>query len=107
MVDRPSAIASFVSAAAGRSLLAVEQVDQKAEPLLMRLQPVTRAKILMALLALVLVGIALVALVWIGARHLRRIAKTPLRSTRPHDDDWYRKPLIPPDPPSSGGPDAE
>jgi hypothetical protein len=104
MVDPLCPVTSFALAAVGRSLLAV---DQKAEPLLMRLQPETRAKVLMALLALVLVGIALIALVWIGARYLRRIAHTPPRSTRPHEDDWYRKPLVPPDPPSSGGQDAE
>ena len=104
MVDLSSPATSFVLAATGRSLLAV---DQKGEPLLMRLHPETRAKVLMALLALVLVGMALVAMVWIGARYLRRIAKTPPRSMRPREDDWYRKPLIPPEPPSSGAQDPE
>jgi hypothetical protein len=76
--------------------------DQKAEPLLMRLDPVSRAKVLMSLLALVLMGIALVAMVWLGARHLRRIARKPVRPTVEHEDDWYRKPLIPHEPRSPG-----
>ena len=69
--------------------------EQKSEPLLVRLDPESRAKVLMSLLALVLVGVGLVALVWLGGRHLRRIARQRLVPTREHEDDWYRKPLVP------------
>lgn len=98
MVD-PLAPLTVLAAPAGQLLAAAEQ---KAEPLLVRLDPVSRAKVLMSLLALVLVGIALVATVWLGARHLRRIARKPLRPTQPHEDDWYRKPLIPNEPKAPG-----
>ncbi len=74
--------------------------EEQAEPLLMRLDPQRRAKVLMALLGLVLVGVALVAMAYLGGRYLRRMIKQPVRSTRPRDDDWARKPLIPPEPAS-------
>ena len=73
----------------------VTAATQQAEPLLMRLDPASRAKVLMALMALLLAGVALVALAWLGGRRLRRIASTRLPKTRPHEDGWYRKPLVP------------
>ena len=74
------------------------------QSLLMRLEPANRAKVLMALLALVLVGLGLIALAWLGARHLRRIARLRSGPTSPRTEDWYHKPLVPPgrDPPESG-----
>ena len=76
-----------------------------------RLDPVRRAKLLMALLALLLVGMALMALVMVGARYVRRLARNRTSAGRAREDDWYQKPLIPrdagdPDPPrdpSDGG----
>jgi len=65
--------------------------------LLMRLDPANRAKVLMSLLALVLVGVALVAFAWLGARRLRRIARTRHPASSPHEDAWYQKPLAAPD----------
>jgi hypothetical protein len=76
--------------------------DQKAEPLLLRLDPESRAKVVMSLLALILLGLALVAMIWLGARHLRRIARKRLGPAAEHQDDWYRKPLVRHEPPSSG-----
>ncbi len=70
----------------------------RAEPLLMRLDPEQRAKVLMAFVGLVLVGALLIAIVWLGGRHLRRIARNRPRPTSPHDDQWYRKPLVPKEP---------
>ena len=67
--------------------------EQKTQPLLVRLDPESRAKVLMSLLALVLVGVALVAMVWLGARRLRRIARKPLGPSSPREDEWYRKRL--------------
>lgn len=78
-----------------------------AEPLLMRLDPASRAKVLMALLALVLVGMGLVLLAWLGGRHLRRIASKPLGKTHPLGDRWYRKPLNPAEPEHPGAGDPE
>jgi hypothetical protein len=72
--------------------------EEQAETLLMRLDPQRRAKVLMALLGLVLLGVALVAIAYLGGRYLRRVIQQPVRSTRPRDDDWAAKPLIPPEP---------
>jgi hypothetical protein len=76
-------------------LLAAE--EKQAAPLLMRLDPAVRAKVLMALLGLVLVGLLLVAMAWLGGRHLRRIARKAPTPPVDHRDDWYRKPLTPGD----------
>ncbi len=78
------------------------ETEQKAEPLLLKLDPVDRAKVLMTLLGLVLVGVALVALAWLGGRHYLRIARSPLRPTSENQDDWFRKPLVPGDPETPG-----
>jgi hypothetical protein len=78
------------------------EVEQKAEPLLLKLDPVSRAKVLMTLLGLVLVGIALVALAWLGGRHYLRITRRPLPPTGENQDDWFRKPLVPGEPKTPG-----
>jgi hypothetical protein len=85
---------------AGWPLAAAEQ----AETMLMKLDPANRAKVLMALLALVIVGLGLVALAWIGGRRLRRVIKQPLKPMRRFEDQWYRKPLAPQEsqPPAPG-----
>ena len=72
--------------------------EEQARPLLTRLDPVSRAKVVMALLALVLSGLAIVGLAWYGARRLRRIARQPARPTVDRQDAWYQKPLTPPEP---------
>jgi hypothetical protein len=68
-----------------------------------RLDPANRAKVLMALLALVLVGMGLMALAWIGGRRLRRVIKQPLKPAQRFEDQWYRKPLAPQEPPPAPG----
>ena len=75
-------------------------VEERAEPLLVRLDPEQRAKVLMALLGLILLGAFSIALVYFGGAHLRRIARSSPGASRDTRDDWYRKPLVPPDPPS-------
>jgi hypothetical protein len=72
--------------------------NQRAEPLLVRLEPRQRAKVVMALLGLVIVGAGLVALAWLGGREVRRIARKRPRATSTHEDAWYRKPLVPKEP---------
>ena len=67
--------------------------EKQVEPLLVRLDPANRAKVLMAILGLVVLGGVLVAMIWLGARYVRRVAREPLRPTSPRQDDWYRKPL--------------
>jgi predicted PurR-regulated permease PerM len=48
---------------------------ESTEPLINRLDPPRRAAVLMAILALVITGIAMVACVMIGARWVRRLAR--------------------------------
>jgi hypothetical protein len=60
-------------------------------PLLERLSPELRAIVLMALAALVILGIGLVGFAWLGGRHVRRLArKRPPDRTR-EISDWDRK----------------
>ena len=72
----------------------VAAIDEKAQPLLYRLAPTERARVIMALLGIVLIGLALLALVMVGGRRLRRIARSRPGPARTNDDDWFRKPLI-------------
>lgn len=61
------------------------------------IEPVVRAKLVMALLALVVLGIGLLAMIVMGGRYARRVARTPLPPSRVHEDRWYAKPLDSPD----------
>jgi hypothetical protein len=70
-------------------LLAAEE-----EPLLDKLDPVLRTKVLMALLGLILLGLALVLLVMMGGRYVRRLARQRPGSSQSVQDEWYRKPLV-------------
>lgn len=73
---------------------------QQAEPLIRRLDPQMRAKVLATLAGLVILGIAMVALVWLGGRATRRYmgSETKPRRREPaiNPDDWAHKPLVPP-----------
>jgi hypothetical protein len=71
---------------------------QNSEPLLMRLSPQNRAIVLMALLALVLVGLGLVTLAILGRHHVLRLARKSHGPTPRYEDQWYRKPLVPREP---------
>ena len=83
-------------------LLAAEQP----QTLLTRLDPSVRAKVLAALAGLIILGFGMVALVWLGARVTRRYMNqgTP-RRTPPDENDWARKPIVPPE--KDGGADSE
>lgn len=59
------------------------------------IEPLLRAKLLMALLGLIVLGLGLMALVIMGGRYARRIARTSLPPSETHDDRWYAKPLVP------------
>jgi hypothetical protein len=63
-----------------------------------RLDPATRAKVLAALAGLIILGFAMLALVWLGARVTRRYMNPPSYDrqrpdNRPSPDDWATKPL--------------
>ncbi len=72
--------------------------EQSQKPPILQMQGATRAKVLAALAALVILGLALMALTWLGARMTRRYmnhgqdtrvaGKTDL-----HKDAWAKKPL--------------
>ena len=67
---------------------------------LSKLDKKSRAKTLSALAALVILGLGMVALAWLGARVTRRYMNpTPfdherLKSSAPPADDWAKKPLV-------------
>lgn len=73
------------------------------------IEPLLRAKLMMALAGLVVLGIGMLALVILGGRFARRVARTPLPPSRMHDDRWYAKPLVPqhPEQPSNDGDERE
>jgi hypothetical protein len=67
--------------------------------MLERLDPVTRTRVLSALLGLVILAVSLMLLAWMGARVARRYRKRTLRKTSSSDtqrraeDTWWKKPL--------------
>lgn len=66
------------------------------QPLIKRLDGATRAKVLAALAGLILLGFAMVALIWFGARvtHRYRHGQSFLQPTpRPTEHAWADKPL--------------
>jgi hypothetical protein len=94
-------------AAARSTALGLAAAEGKGKLLFERLDPPSRAKVMMALLALVLVGVTLVLATVVAGRYLRRIARHTRGKTPTRHDDWYRKPLIPPErkPPTAGDPE--
>ena len=71
------------------------------QPLIQRLDPATRAKVLAALAGLIILGFAMVLLTWLGGRAARRYmnSRAPSgrrpRSTDSQEEDWASKPLAP------------
>ena len=79
-----------------RMLLLAEQPTR----LIRRLDDPTRAKVLAAMAALIMLGIAMMVLTWLGARVVQRYRQgtSYFRPTRrPTEHDWAKKPLNPPD----------
>jgi hypothetical protein len=66
--------------------------DQAAGPAA-KLDSQSRAKLLMALLGILLLGLILLVVVVIGANRVRRLARSGLGESRMHEDHWYAKPL--------------
>jgi hypothetical protein len=97
MVASLAALATSLPASAAGPLAAAAA---KTEPLLNRLDPPQRTKVLMTLLGLVLLGLLLIAIAYLGGRHVIRLARKRSGPTPTHDDRWYRKPLVPPEPAS-------
>jgi hypothetical protein len=72
------------------ALLAAEE----AEPPLKQLDPQSRAGVLLALAGLVILGLGMIALVWLGAQHVRRLARQrPIERLR-DESNWTAAPRI-------------
>ena len=65
--------------------------EEDPRPLLERLSPTQRAAVLAALFALVLLGMALVAFVYLGGRFVRRQNRRRPPGRRTLASDWDRK----------------
>jgi hypothetical protein len=89
----------------GQGLVAA--ANDAARPLIFRLDPELRAKVVMALLAIILVGGLLVAIAVLGGRRARRLARDRAQPGTTHGDAWYQKPLSPPDSAGPGAADPE
>ena len=78
---------------------------EQQEPLLNRLDPLLRGVVVMALVGLLIVGLALMALTWLGGRRVRRLARSrpPVRDREL--SDWDRKQPASRDDGESGEPD--
>ncbi len=77
-------------------VMASSALAEEHPPLIKRMDDATRAKVLAALAALIILGFAMVLLAWLGARFTQRYRKgTPyFRPTaRPGEHEWARKPL--------------
>ena len=75
---------------------AVGILAQEAQPMIDRLDPPRRAMVLAALAGLTILGFALVALAWLGARATRRYMNAGphgRRSSKIDQDDWSKKAL--------------
>lgn len=77
------------------------QEVQKKKPLIESLDDQTRVKVLAALAGLIILGLAMLLLVWLGARITWRYRDSaaryePPRRTTLDLDDWARKPLVEP-----------
>ena len=70
-----------------------------------RLPPPLRAKAMLALLGLVVLGIGMATLIVLGGRIVKRLARYRHRASNPRDDAWYQKPLEPEAPAASPAPD--
>lgn len=73
--------------------------EKDPQPLIRRLDPALRAKVLAALAGLVILGFALCFFAWLGARATRRYMNRPPRLLRqpqpaPSPDDWATKSLV-------------
>jgi hypothetical protein len=75
----------------------------QAEPLIRRLDPATRVKVVASLFAVMVLGLSGILIIWLAGRAARRYANrtaSPARrrsGARWREDDWADKPLAPDD----------
>ncbi|HEY2883353.1 MAG TPA: hypothetical protein VGJ15_12985 [Pirellulales bacterium] len=70
-------------------LLAVEESDA----VLRKLDPQRRAGVILALAGLVVLGVGMITLVWLGAQHVRRVARQRPIARPPNESSWNDRPL--------------
>ena len=87
-------------ATASASDQVLAQAAPKKRPLIQRLDPTRRAKVLAAIAGLVILGFGMVLLTWLGARATRRyMNREPILHEKPPEEtpirerDWADKPL--------------
>ena len=100
MAQRRTSTTAKLASAAALLLLALHDAAVWAEeaplPAIKRMDGATKAKVLAALAGLIILGFAMVALIWLGARVAQRYRQGAsfFRPTpRPGEHDWARKPL--------------
>lgn len=93
MVERLAAPLSSASAHLNALAWATEKSGL---PLIKRLDPPRQAQVIMVLLGLLLLGALLIAIIVLGGRRVRRIARLKPNASHGPEDPWYQKPLVPP-----------
>lgn len=100
MARRPTNTTGRLAWATAFLLLALHDAAAWADvaplPGIKRLDGATKAKVLATLAGLIILGLGMVALIWLGARVTQRYRKSTsyFRPTpRPGEHDWARKPL--------------
>ena len=78
----------------------VSDVEVVQPPAKRKLDGATRTKAMAALASLVILGVGLIAFIWLGARMTRRYMKSGAKPPKPpldpvFTDDWANKPLTP------------
>lgn len=80
------------------------EVAPRAEPVLEQLDPARKAKVLAAIAGLIILGLGMMLLAWLGAKATRRYMnreplikeKPPAGTTPIREKDWAEKPLANP-----------
>lgn len=72
--------------------------SEAAKPAILRMSDPTRAKVLAVLAGLVILGLGMILLAWLGARMTRRYMNrgadtSTITNSSPSVDDWAEKPL--------------
>ena len=97
MVSRTRSLLSILIAAA-YAQVAFADVALEPEPLINRLDDMTRAKVILALTGLVMLGVLMMGMTWLAFRMLRsQFRRTDeviqRQKSGPREDEWARKPL--------------
>lgn len=88
----------MITASAGGTASAAHlwaQATEEPRRLIERLEPMARARVILLLLFIIILGAGLVLFAWLAGRMTRRLIRTPRDQRPPLDqDDWAAKPLV-------------